>query len=55
MVTRWPIAQAIEAGPPPREGFDATLLAWRRAPAAAALDFLDSFTPHESQSGPRRH
>jgi len=48
-----PIAQAIGAGPPPSEGFDATLLAWRRATATAALDFLDTITPHASQSGPR--
>ena len=48
-----PIAQAIEARPPPNEGFDATLLAWRRATAAAALEFLDTITPHASQSGPR--
>ena len=48
-----PIAQAIEAEPPPREGFDATLLAWRRATATAALDFLDTITGHESQPGAR--
>ena len=40
-----PIAQAIEAGPSPRGGFDATLLAWRRATAAAALEFLDAVSP----------
>ena len=50
-----PIARAIEAGPPPRAGFDTTLQAWRRATAAAALDFLDTITPRESQSGPRHH
>jgi PadR family transcriptional regulator AphA len=49
-----PIAQAIEARPPPHEGFEATLLAWRRATAAAALEFLDTITPHASHSGPRR-
>jgi len=39
-----PIARAIETGRPDTEGFDATLLAWRRAGAAAALDFLDAIT-----------
>lgn len=40
-----PIVAAIRterAGP---DGFDATLLAWRRATAAAALSFLDDVTP----------
>ena len=36
-----PIARAIESGQPAGDGFDATLLAWRRATAAAALEFLD--------------
>jgi len=49
-----PIAHAIEAEQAPREGFDATLLAWRRATATAALDFLDSVTRHESHNQPRR-
>lgn len=40
-----PIARAIEAERPPGNGFDATLLAWRRATAAAALGFLDDITP----------
>ena len=48
-----PIAQAIEAGPPPRDGFDAILLAWRRSTAAAALEFLDSIVQHEPQPGQR--
>jgi DNA-binding PadR family transcriptional regulator len=39
-----PIASAISAERPPRKGFDATLLAWRRASAAAALSFLDDIT-----------
>ena len=43
-----PIAQAIEAEQPGRKGFDATLLAWRRATAAATLSFLDDVT----QPGP---
>lgn len=40
-----PIASAIAAERPQRRGFDATLLAWRRATAAAALSFLDDITP----------
>jgi DNA-binding PadR family transcriptional regulator len=39
-----PIAAAIATERPPRHGFDATLLAWRRASAAAALSFLDDIT-----------
>jgi PadR family transcriptional regulator AphA len=49
-----PIAGAIEAGPSPGQGFDATLLAWRRATAAAALDFLDTITADRLQPVPRR-
>ena len=45
-----PIARAITAERPERKGFDATLLAWRRATAAAALSFLDDIT----QPGPQR-
>ena len=40
-----PIAQAIEAQRAEVDGFDAVLLAWRRATAAAALGFLDDVTP----------
>jgi DNA-binding PadR family transcriptional regulator len=40
-----PIASAIATERPQREGFDATLLAWRRATASAALSFLDDITP----------
>ena len=36
-----PIAAAIKAERPQGKGFDATLLAWRRANAAATLAFLD--------------
>ncbi|HYB89037.1 MAG TPA: PadR family transcriptional regulator [Streptosporangiaceae bacterium] len=39
-----PIVSAISAERPARKGFDATLLAWRRASAAAALGFLDDVT-----------
>ena len=37
-----PIAQAIEEQRAQSGGFEATLLAWRRANAAAAVDFLDT-------------
>ena len=40
-----PIAAAIHAERGEGEGFGATLLAWRRATAAAALSFLDDVTP----------
>ena len=36
-----PIARAVQAERPPRDGFDATLLAWRRATTAATLSFLE--------------
>jgi len=39
-----PIASAISGERPQPKGFDATLLAWRRATAAAALSFLDDIT-----------
>jgi len=39
-----PIAEAIEDQRAQSGGFDATLLAWRRATAVAALDFLDTIT-----------
>ncbi len=45
-----PIAQAIEARCAVSTGFDLTLLAWRRATAVAALDFLDAVTPADSRS-----
>jgi DNA-binding PadR family transcriptional regulator len=38
------IAAAIEDQRAESGGFDATLLAWRRATAVAALDFLDTIT-----------
>ncbi len=40
-----PIASAIATERALGQGFDATLLAWRRATAAAALTFLDDITP----------
>jgi PadR family transcriptional regulator AphA len=48
-----PIAQAINAENPGSDGFDATLLAWRRATAAAALSFLDDVTRATSSAGSR--
>jgi DNA-binding PadR family transcriptional regulator len=39
-----PIVRAIEASSVHDGGFDATLLAWRKANALAALDFLDMIT-----------
>ena len=36
-----PIAEAIEGKRAESDGFEATLLAWRKATATAALDFLD--------------
>jgi DNA-binding PadR family transcriptional regulator len=39
-----PIAHAMQASGAERDGFDAILLAWRRATAAAALGFLDEVT-----------
>jgi DNA-binding PadR family transcriptional regulator len=39
-----PIVRAIEATSVEGGGFDATLLAWRKATALAALDFLDMIT-----------
>jgi DNA-binding PadR family transcriptional regulator len=47
-----PIAQAIEAGHDERSGFDAILLAWRRATVHAALDFLDSVSAATTPHGP---
>jgi DNA-binding PadR family transcriptional regulator len=39
-----PIAEAIEDQRAQSGGFEATLLAWRRATATAAIDFLDTIT-----------
>jgi len=46
-----PIAAAIEARRVRSDGFDAVLLAWRKATVKAALDFLDAVsaaTPQHS-------
>ena len=48
-----PIAEAINAESPSSDGFDATLLAWRRATAAATLSFLDDVTRAPSSAGSR--
>lgn len=40
-----PLVGAIESRRARSSGFDATLLAWRRANAIAALDFLDTIMP----------
>jgi len=39
-----PIAHAMQAAGTERNGFDAILLAWRRATAAAAIGFLDDIS-----------
>src|ERR1700722_14387358 len=44
-----PIVEAIESRRARSAGFDSTLLAWRRATAVAALDFLDTIAPAESR------
>jgi len=44
-----PLVEAIESRRARSDGFDATLLAWRRATAVAALDFLDTIAPAESR------
>jgi len=47
-----PIAQAIEAKQADLDGFDAILLAWRRATAVAALAFIDDIIPLTAPSSP---
>jgi DNA-binding PadR family transcriptional regulator len=44
-----PIAEAIDARRAQSGGFDATLLAWRKASAKAALDFLDAVSAPSPQ------
>jgi DNA-binding PadR family transcriptional regulator len=43
-----PLVAALESRRAGSDGFDATLLAWRRANAVAALDFLDAVAPADS-------
>ena len=45
-----PIAQAIEARQADLDGFDAILLAWRRATAVAALAFIDDISAKQASS-----
>jgi len=45
-----PIARAVQAQQPGLDGFDAILLAWRRATAAAAIGFLDEIAA-KTQAG----
>ncbi len=40
-----PIAQAVSSEQDGSDGFEATLIAWRRANAAAAISFLADITP----------
>ncbi|MGH3261220.1 MAG: PadR family transcriptional regulator, partial [Trebonia sp.] len=44
-----PLVAAIESRRAQSAGFDAIMLAWRRATAVAALDFLDTVTPAETR------
>lgn len=44
-----PLVTAIESRRARSHGFDTILLAWRRATAVAALDFLDTIAPAESR------
>ena len=48
-----PIAQAVNAESPTSQGFDATLLAWRRATTAATMSFLEDVTRATSSAGSR--
>jgi len=47
-----PIARAMDAQQAELDGFDAILLAWRRATAAAALGFLDDIIPQTEARRP---
>jgi len=48
-----PIADAINTESPESAGFDATLLAWRRATTAATMSFLDDLTRVTSSAASR--
>jgi len=48
-----PIAAAINTESSGSAGFDATLLAWRRATTAATMSFLDDLTRATSSAGTR--
>ena len=43
-----PIAEAVRSERPQGKGFDATLLTWRRATAAATMNFLEDILRRES-------
>jgi PadR family transcriptional regulator AphA len=45
-----PLVTALEGRRARTDGFDATILAWRRSTAVAALDFLDAIAPARSRS-----
>jgi len=47
-----PIARAMDAQQADLDGFDAILLSWRRATAAAALGFLDDIIPQTEARRP---
>lgn len=47
-----PIVRAMADRPAAGDGFDAILLAWRRANAAAALDFLEAISATEGRTKP---
>jgi DNA-binding PadR family transcriptional regulator len=47
-----PIAAAIHAEKPGQRSFDATLLAWRRASATAAMQFLDDVAGPSASPAP---
>ena len=48
-----PLVTAIESRGADSAGFDATILAWRRSTAVAALDFLDAIAPPAAPSAVR--
>jgi len=49
-----PIAAAVHAERPDHPGFDAVLLAWRRATTEATMSFLDDITPAALAGRPSR-
>jgi DNA-binding PadR family transcriptional regulator len=48
-----PLVAAIETRRARSQSFDATILAWRRANAVAALQFLDAITPGRADGTPQ--
>ncbi len=51
-VTLEPIAEAVRTERPQGKGFDTTLLAWRRATAAATMNFLDDILQPDQPDQP---